>query len=150
MQDNNNLTDFDTVSPPSWDSSQLDFRAWLDDVAAWLPSQHSNYSPLIEYGYVLTSQGSVAAYNLDHALHCRSCLLVAHSFDAPSPRNPVFTAQGPIRLRICRPPHARRVLNRNRRHLQPPRLLQPALLPQPPSRHLVCRNFQPTKQSATS
>eukprot|EP00965_Chrysotila_dentata_P066716 2208655-Pleurochrysis_carterae.AAC.1 len=72
MQDNNNSNDADTVSAPTWDSSQLYLRAWLDNIAAWLPSQHSNYAPLIEYGYVLTSQGSVAAYTLEHALPCRS------------------------------------------------------------------------------
>eukprot|EP00965_Chrysotila_dentata_P144787 4782254-Pleurochrysis_carterae.AAC.1 len=94
MQDNITSTDPVSVSLPSWDSSQLNLRPWLDDVAAWLPAQHPNYSPLIEYGYVLTSQGSVAAANLEHALHCRSRLLLPHSFDAPSPRNPVFTAQG--------------------------------------------------------
>eukprot|EP00965_Chrysotila_dentata_P067237 2225184-Pleurochrysis_carterae.AAC.3 len=96
MQDNNITTDTDSVSAPSWDSSQLHLRAWLDDVAAWLPAQHSNYSSPIEFGYVLTSQGSVAACNLEHALHCRSRLLSAHSFDSPSPRNPVFTMQGSI------------------------------------------------------
>eukprot|EP00965_Chrysotila_dentata_P048400 1605325-Pleurochrysis_carterae.AAC.1 len=60
MPDNDASTDTDPVSQPSWDSSQLYLRPWLDDVAAWLPAQHSNYSPLIEFGYVLTSQGSVA------------------------------------------------------------------------------------------
>eukprot|EP00965_Chrysotila_dentata_P006049 198358-Pleurochrysis_carterae.AAC.1 len=94
MQDNNSHTDSDSVSQPSWDSSQLYLRQWLDDIAAWLPGQHSNYPPLIEYGYVLTSQGSVAAFNMDHALYCRSRLLVAHSFDSPSPRNPIFAASG--------------------------------------------------------
>eukprot|EP00965_Chrysotila_dentata_P035345 1175887-Pleurochrysis_carterae.AAC.1 len=93
MQDNNASTDTDPVSQPVWDSSQLHLRPWLDDVAAWLPAQHSNYAPLIEFGYVLTSQGSVAAFNLEHALHCRSRLLIAHSFDSPSPRNPIFAAQ---------------------------------------------------------
>eukprot|EP00965_Chrysotila_dentata_P210684 6186034-Pleurochrysis_carterae.AAC.3 len=104
MQDNNQTSDSDSVSAPSWDSSQLHLRSWLDDVAAWLLAQHSNYSPLIEYGYVLTSQGSVAAYNLDHALHCRSRLLLAHTFDSPSPRNPVFATQGsttPANLQVA-------------------------------------------------
>eukprot|EP00965_Chrysotila_dentata_P165398 5462145-Pleurochrysis_carterae.AAC.1 len=98
MQDDINNADTDSVSPLSWDSSQLHLRPWLDDIASWLPAQHSNYSPLIEYGYVLTSQGSVAAFDytfdIEHALHCRSRLLVAHTFDSPSPRNPVFSAQG--------------------------------------------------------
>eukprot|EP00965_Chrysotila_dentata_P092034 3038552-Pleurochrysis_carterae.AAC.1 len=31
---------------------------------------------------------------MEHALHCRSRLLMPHSFDSPSPRNPVFTAAG--------------------------------------------------------
>eukprot|EP00965_Chrysotila_dentata_P057432 1905115-Pleurochrysis_carterae.AAC.1 len=52
MQDNISTTDTDSVSQPSWDSSQLHLRPWLDVVAAWLPAQHSNYSPLIEFGYV--------------------------------------------------------------------------------------------------
>eukprot|EP00965_Chrysotila_dentata_P183142 6048103-Pleurochrysis_carterae.AAC.1 len=94
MQDNIPTPDPDSVSQPAWDSSQLHLRPWLDDIAAWLPAQHSNYSPIIEFGYVLTSQGSVAAFNLEHALYCRSRLLVAHSFDNPSPRNPIFAAQG--------------------------------------------------------
>eukprot|EP00965_Chrysotila_dentata_P127392 4213007-Pleurochrysis_carterae.AAC.1 len=34
---------------------------------------------------------------MEHALHCRSRLLVAHTFDSPSPRNPVFSAQGTSR-----------------------------------------------------
>eukprot|EP00965_Chrysotila_dentata_P041374 1372422-Pleurochrysis_carterae.AAC.1 len=67
MQDNNSHTESDSVPQPSWDSSQLYLRPWLDDIAAWLPGQHSNYSPLIEYGCVLTSQGSVAAFDMDHA-----------------------------------------------------------------------------------
>eukprot|EP00965_Chrysotila_dentata_P256920 6212716-Pleurochrysis_carterae.AAC.3 len=94
MQDNNQTSYSDSVSAPSWHSSQLHLRLWLDDVAAWLPAQHSKHSPLIEFEYVLTSQGNVAAYNLDHALHCRSRLLLAHIFDSPSPRNPVFATQG--------------------------------------------------------
>eukprot|EP00965_Chrysotila_dentata_P154050 5091718-Pleurochrysis_carterae.AAC.1 len=94
MQDNIPSSDPDSVSLPSWDSSQLHLRPWLDDIAAWLPAQHSNHSPIIEFGCVLTSQGSVAAFNLDHALHCRSRLLVAHTFDNPLPRNPIFVAQG--------------------------------------------------------
>eukprot|EP00965_Chrysotila_dentata_P107149 3540648-Pleurochrysis_carterae.AAC.1 len=86
MQDNISNVDSDTISPPTWDSSHL--RPWLDDIAAWLPAQHSKYSPLIEYGHVLTSQGSVAAFDMEHALHCRFRLLLAHTFDSPSPRNP--------------------------------------------------------------
>eukprot|EP00965_Chrysotila_dentata_P237636 6202029-Pleurochrysis_carterae.AAC.2 len=38
LQDNNQTSDSDSVSAPSWDSSQLQARAWLDDVAAWLPA----------------------------------------------------------------------------------------------------------------
>eukprot|EP00965_Chrysotila_dentata_P221717 6192534-Pleurochrysis_carterae.AAC.1 len=67
-------------------------------LATWLPAQHSNYSPLVKFEYVLTSLGSVAAYNLEHALHCRSRLLVAYSFDNSSPRNPAFASQGSATL----------------------------------------------------
>eukprot|EP00965_Chrysotila_dentata_P055224 1832684-Pleurochrysis_carterae.AAC.1 len=66
--------DPDTVSKPSWDSSQLHMRTWLDDLAIWLPSQQSDYATLVEQGYVITSQGKVAVYDLDHALAIRSRL----------------------------------------------------------------------------
>eukprot|EP00965_Chrysotila_dentata_P121764 4025376-Pleurochrysis_carterae.AAC.1 len=33
---------------------------------------------------------------MEHALHCRSRLLLPHTFDSPSPRNPVFASQGPV------------------------------------------------------
>eukprot|EP00965_Chrysotila_dentata_P168772 5573282-Pleurochrysis_carterae.AAC.13 len=45
MQDNNNSQDTDTISPPFLDSSQRYLREWLDDLATWLPAQHSNYFP---------------------------------------------------------------------------------------------------------
>eukprot|EP00965_Chrysotila_dentata_P160559 5300709-Pleurochrysis_carterae.AAC.2 len=36
----------------------------------------------------------MACYNLDHALHYRSRLLLTHTFDSPSPRNIIFATQG--------------------------------------------------------
>eukprot|EP00965_Chrysotila_dentata_P231147 6198180-Pleurochrysis_carterae.AAC.1 len=33
---------------------------------------------------------------MEHASHCRSRLLSAHTFDSPSPCNPVFAIQGSI------------------------------------------------------
>eukprot|EP00965_Chrysotila_dentata_P153775 5083419-Pleurochrysis_carterae.AAC.10 len=54
--------------------------------------------PLVKFGYVLRSQGSVAAYNIEHTLHCRFRLLVAYNFDNPSPLNPVFASQGSAML----------------------------------------------------
>eukprot|EP00965_Chrysotila_dentata_P049866 1653128-Pleurochrysis_carterae.AAC.1 len=64
--------DTDTVSTPNWDSSQLYMRAWLDDLAAWLPTKNSDFATLVEFGYVLTSQGKVATYDMNHAIYCRS------------------------------------------------------------------------------
>eukprot|EP00965_Chrysotila_dentata_P037809 1257201-Pleurochrysis_carterae.AAC.1 len=72
---NDASTDTDTVSTPSWDSSQLFMRAWLDDLAAWLPTKNADFATLVEFGYVLTSQGKVATYDMDHAIHCRSRLV---------------------------------------------------------------------------
>eukprot|EP00965_Chrysotila_dentata_P225721 6194941-Pleurochrysis_carterae.AAC.1 len=83
---NDASTDTDTVSTPSWDSSQLFMRAWLDDLAAWLPTKNADFATLVEFGYVLTSQGKVATYDMDHAIHCRSRLIKSYTYDDPSPR----------------------------------------------------------------
>eukprot|EP00965_Chrysotila_dentata_P108287 3576624-Pleurochrysis_carterae.AAC.1 len=56
-----------SVSKPSWDSSQLTERAWLDDLFPWLPSCNLLYASLVEQGYSLTPQGRVAVYSTDHA-----------------------------------------------------------------------------------
>eukprot|EP00965_Chrysotila_dentata_P182842 6038403-Pleurochrysis_carterae.AAC.1 len=91
----NDSEDPETVSKPSWDSSQLHMRTWLDDLALWLPTQSSDYATLVEHGCVLTSQGKVATFDLDHALAIRDRLLQVHSFDDPSPRVPTFAFGGP-------------------------------------------------------
>eukprot|EP00965_Chrysotila_dentata_P196705 6177749-Pleurochrysis_carterae.AAC.1 len=83
-------TDPDSVFIPSWDSSQLHMRTWLDDLAVWLPTQQSDFATLVEQGFIITSQGKVATYDMDHALACRSRLQTVYSFDNPSPRVPSF------------------------------------------------------------
>eukprot|EP00965_Chrysotila_dentata_P102180 3373379-Pleurochrysis_carterae.AAC.1 len=87
----NDSEDSESVSKPSWDSSQLHMRTWLDDLALWLPTQSSDYATLVEHGYVLTSQGKVATHDLDHALAIRDRLQQVNTFDDPSPRVPTFT-----------------------------------------------------------
>eukprot|EP00965_Chrysotila_dentata_P082983 2737722-Pleurochrysis_carterae.AAC.1 len=67
----NDSEDPESVSKPPWDSSQLHMRTWLDDFALWLPTQYADYASLVEHGYVFTSQGKVATYDLDHALAIR-------------------------------------------------------------------------------
>eukprot|EP00965_Chrysotila_dentata_P170846 5639214-Pleurochrysis_carterae.AAC.1 len=64
---------------------------WLDDLAIWLPSQLSDYATLAEQGFVITSQGKVATYDLNHDLACRSRLIPLYTFDNPSSRVPQFT-----------------------------------------------------------
>eukprot|EP00965_Chrysotila_dentata_P043150 1433211-Pleurochrysis_carterae.AAC.1 len=86
----NDSEDPDSVSKPSWDSSQLHMRTWLDDLALWLPTQLSDYATLVERGYVLTSQGKVATFDLDHALAIRDRLQPLYAFDNPSPLVPTF------------------------------------------------------------
>eukprot|EP00965_Chrysotila_dentata_P104143 3439093-Pleurochrysis_carterae.AAC.1 len=61
------MSDPSTVSKPSWDSSQLTERAWLDDLLPWIPSCNPLYATLIEHGYSLTPQGRVVVFSSDHA-----------------------------------------------------------------------------------
>eukprot|EP00965_Chrysotila_dentata_P063338 2099118-Pleurochrysis_carterae.AAC.1 len=65
-------------------------RTWLDDLAHWLPTQQSDYATLVEHGFIITSQGKVATYDLDHALAIRSRLQQLYTFDNPSPCVPNF------------------------------------------------------------
>eukprot|EP00965_Chrysotila_dentata_P014384 476800-Pleurochrysis_carterae.AAC.1 len=44
---------------PSWDASQVNLRAWLEDLFPWLQTRNQSYAPLIEKGYVNTTQGRV-------------------------------------------------------------------------------------------
>eukprot|EP00965_Chrysotila_dentata_P158534 5236491-Pleurochrysis_carterae.AAC.1 len=81
----------ESASKPSWDSSQLHMRTWLDDLALWLPTQYADYASLVEHGFVLTSQGKVTTYDLDHALAIRDRLQQVYTSDDPSPRVPTFT-----------------------------------------------------------
>eukprot|EP00965_Chrysotila_dentata_P194895 6176658-Pleurochrysis_carterae.AAC.1 len=55
---------------PSWDSSQISIRAWVNDVLAWAPTCDQYFARLIEQGYVLTSHGHVVATQ-QRACHCR-------------------------------------------------------------------------------
>eukprot|EP00965_Chrysotila_dentata_P029536 981961-Pleurochrysis_carterae.AAC.1 len=91
----NDSEDPDSVSKPSSDSSQLHMRTWLDDLALWLPTQLSDYATLVEHGYVLTSQGKVATFDLDHTLAIRDRLQPLRSFDDSSPRVPTFAFSTP-------------------------------------------------------
>eukprot|EP00965_Chrysotila_dentata_P006093 199662-Pleurochrysis_carterae.AAC.2 len=147
---NTNTPDTDTVSVPFWKSSQLYLRARLDDLAIWLPAQHAKYSPLVEFGYVLTSQGGVAAYNVDHALHCRSrCSSTTISTILRlATRSSRHRAQLCFRINKLHP--NKRGLKLKRRLRRPQRRPLHLLLPYRPSRHLACRHLPRTMQNATS
>eukprot|EP00965_Chrysotila_dentata_P160565 5300749-Pleurochrysis_carterae.AAC.1 len=53
---------------PSWHSSQISIRAWLDDVLTWIPTCDQSFAPLIENGYVITSHGRVVVASKEHAI----------------------------------------------------------------------------------
>eukprot|EP00965_Chrysotila_dentata_P158205 5226611-Pleurochrysis_carterae.AAC.1 len=53
---------------PSWDSSQISIRAWVDDVLTWIPTCDQSFAPLIENGYVITSHGRVVVASKEHAI----------------------------------------------------------------------------------
>eukprot|EP00965_Chrysotila_dentata_P137944 4562618-Pleurochrysis_carterae.AAC.1 len=119
MQENNNTTDIDTVLAPTRDSWQLYLRASLDDIAAWLPSQHSNYSPHVEYGYVLTSQGSVAAYTLDMRFTADPVYWWPTPMTCPHRAIPCSLRRAPLLPRTCRLRLVRRDPNRSPRRPKP-------------------------------
>eukprot|EP00965_Chrysotila_dentata_P178920 5908745-Pleurochrysis_carterae.AAC.1 len=52
---------------PSWDASQVTLRSWQKDIQPWLLTCSPLYTPLIENGYVITSQGCVVAASTEHA-----------------------------------------------------------------------------------
>eukprot|EP00965_Chrysotila_dentata_P171791 5668883-Pleurochrysis_carterae.AAC.3 len=37
---------------PSWVSSKLSQRAWLDDLLPWLPTNTASYASLIKHGFI--------------------------------------------------------------------------------------------------
>eukprot|EP00965_Chrysotila_dentata_P021896 724721-Pleurochrysis_carterae.AAC.1 len=81
----------DTVSEqPSWDSSQLSQRAWLDDLLPWLPTRNTSYAFLVEHGYTLTPQGRVVVYSYQHAQAVFFNLYIPYTKDSPSPIAPTF------------------------------------------------------------
>eukprot|EP00965_Chrysotila_dentata_P190131 6173698-Pleurochrysis_carterae.AAC.2 len=85
---NNTNTDSDK---PSWDSSQLSQRAWLDDLLPWLPTANSSYASLIEHGYTLTPRGRVVVHSYAHAQAVFFNQYTPYTLDAPSPIAPAFT-----------------------------------------------------------
>eukprot|EP00965_Chrysotila_dentata_P012995 429083-Pleurochrysis_carterae.AAC.2 len=88
MPDTNNP---DAVSSqPSWDSSQLSQRAWLNDLLPWLPTSNASYVSLIEHGYTLTPHGRVVVYSMQHAQAVFFKLYTPYTMDAPSPLAPTF------------------------------------------------------------
>eukprot|EP00965_Chrysotila_dentata_P050061 1658579-Pleurochrysis_carterae.AAC.1 len=73
---------------PSWDASQVNLRPWLEDLFPWLQTRNQSYAPLIEKGYVLTTQGRVVVTSNEHAEHMFFRLDPTYSFESPSPINP--------------------------------------------------------------
>eukprot|EP00965_Chrysotila_dentata_P066464 2200659-Pleurochrysis_carterae.AAC.1 len=86
----------DTPDPvsdkPSWDASQVSLRPWLEDLYPWLQTRNQSYAPLVERGYVLTSQGRVVVCSNEHAEYLFFRLDPSYSFVSPSPLNPTFSA----------------------------------------------------------
>eukprot|EP00965_Chrysotila_dentata_P022830 756861-Pleurochrysis_carterae.AAC.1 len=81
-----NADNTETVSDqPSWDSSQLSQRAWLDDLLPGLPTKNTAYASLCEHGYTLTPQGRVVVFSYQHAQAVFFNLYTPYTMDAPSP-----------------------------------------------------------------
>eukprot|EP00965_Chrysotila_dentata_P012127 397723-Pleurochrysis_carterae.AAC.1 len=87
-----NANNTDTISDqPSWDSSQLSQRAWLDGLLPWLPTKNTAYASLCEHGYTLTPQGRVVVFSYQHAQAVIFNLYTPYTMDAPSPLVPTFS-----------------------------------------------------------
>jgi transposase InsO family protein len=80
------LPSTDSVIPtPSWNSTQLTMRIWLDDLIAWLPTKSPSYATLLEHGYVI-NHGKVAVADAAQALQIATGTDTVYSIEAPSPR----------------------------------------------------------------
>eukprot|EP00965_Chrysotila_dentata_P023547 780520-Pleurochrysis_carterae.AAC.1 len=103
---------------PSWDASQVTIRPWLEDLQPWLSTCNPSYTPSIENGYVITSQGRVVVVFMEHAESVFFRLETTYTFDSPSPISPSPNlSQPPRQVPPARPPDQRRVQVRERRAL---------------------------------
>eukprot|EP00965_Chrysotila_dentata_P052436 1739551-Pleurochrysis_carterae.AAC.1 len=89
MQQTTNHTP--TVSTdPSWDCSHITIRAWADELLTWLPTENASYAPLIEHGYIVTTQGRVVVANHNHAIAVCHRIFNPYPLHAPSPTDPHY------------------------------------------------------------
>eukprot|EP00965_Chrysotila_dentata_P237243 6201778-Pleurochrysis_carterae.AAC.5 len=87
-----NTEDTGTVSnQPSWDSSKVLQRAWLDDLLPWLPTKTASCASLVEHGYTLTPQGRVVVFSYKHAQAVFFNIYTPYTMDSPSPTAPTFS-----------------------------------------------------------
>eukprot|EP00965_Chrysotila_dentata_P135878 4491787-Pleurochrysis_carterae.AAC.1 len=75
---------------PFWDCSQINLRAWVDDVLTWIPTCDPSFAPLIEQGYVLTTHGRVVVANKDHAVAVFHRIYSPYPLHSPSQVDPTF------------------------------------------------------------
>eukprot|EP00965_Chrysotila_dentata_P114890 3797309-Pleurochrysis_carterae.AAC.1 len=80
-----------TVSTePSWDCSHITIRSWADELLTWLPTENASYAPLIEQGYIVTTQGRVVVANANHAIAVCHRIFNPYPLHAPSPIDPHY------------------------------------------------------------
>ena len=73
---------------PSWDSSPLTKRKWVDALEPWLPLQNPAYRKLIEYG-VSQDRGVTVTLSIEHSLHLYVRNITKGTFENPSVMNAI-------------------------------------------------------------
>ena len=122
------LPSTDSVIPtPSWNSTQLTMRIWLDDLIAWLPTKSPSYATLLEYGYVI-NHGKVAVADAAQALQIATGTDTVYSIEAPSPRLTSHSRLVPSATSLPRRVRRRLPCCRPRLASLNPRLRRPRLL----------------------
>ena len=71
---------------PSWDSSPLTKRKWVDGLEWWIPLMNSAYRKLIEYG-VSQEKGVTVTVSIEHSLHLYKRNVIKGTFEKPSTPN---------------------------------------------------------------
>eukprot|EP00965_Chrysotila_dentata_P046424 1542487-Pleurochrysis_carterae.AAC.1 len=61
-------------------------RAWIEDLLRWLPTQSSNYVPLMKHGYIIVSHGKVAVVDSSQAQAIATSSDPVYTLELPSPR----------------------------------------------------------------
>ena len=80
----------------SWNSSELTASAWWHKQPPLAYRSDPQFRPLVKYGYLTTSRGSVICENTEHAYLISNNLLKAGSFAAPFVSTEPFMIVDPL------------------------------------------------------